>query len=228
MGDSTTTMGWIRRTKFCEEDESDIEWLVKQQVARKFASLILDANACLYKQWFAGSCNSVADSLSRDCYYLNYNTHKKFLKTACFNQLPQNFQIKQLPKEISCFITSILVQLPVKKQRLIPQKPSEIARGNVGILSSLASELKSTCSSMVFQDSLQTSSCPHSVKLSVKQPSLQEILQIWWKEQSMPPYHMWHRPFGQITGETPDWTKMDKNVSYSKNNLGVIETSMEE
>ena len=64
MGDSTTAMGWLRRTKFREKEEDDNEWLVKQEVGRTLATLVLSSNTTLYKQWFAGSSNIVADSLS--------------------------------------------------------------------------------------------------------------------------------------------------------------------
>ena len=61
-------MGWLRRSNFREstngDKESNLDWSVKQQVARKFANLILDAKACLYSQWFAGSENIGSDSLS--------------------------------------------------------------------------------------------------------------------------------------------------------------------
>ena len=224
MGDSTTAMGWLRRSNFRAKDESDQEWIVKQDVARKLAELILDSELVLYQQWFAGSSNVVADSLSRDCYYMNINTHEKFLKTVCLPQLPNNFQIKQIPKEISCFITSILERLPVKKQRLIPQKPSELALGNIGILSSLASASQTTSSLTDYQNSNKTSFSQLSPKQLENHPSHQEIINLWWKEQSTPPCHMWHRPLGQTTGMIPDWTQMVKLASSSKNNSEAIRT----
>ena len=55
MGDSTAAMGWLRRSNFREHDETDREWHVKQQVARKLAWLLLDIKACLHSQWFAGN-----------------------------------------------------------------------------------------------------------------------------------------------------------------------------
>ena len=70
MGDSTTAMGWMRRSNFRESDdtkddpESSDEWLVKQEIARKLAKLTLDSDTVLYQQWFRGSENVVADSLS--------------------------------------------------------------------------------------------------------------------------------------------------------------------
>ena len=216
MGDNTSAMGWLRRSNFRQKDESDTSWLVKQQLGRHLATITLNADITLYKQWLKGSDNQVADSLSRDAYYLNANTHKKFLQHVIPHQLPPNFRIKPIPKEISCFITSILQQLPETQQQSSTPKPSEIALGNVGTLSYLASELQMS-SSMDSPGINKTSSCPALPKQSGKAPSLKEITESWWKEQSQPPSHMWHRPSGQTTGMTPDWTAMAKLALSCKN-----------
>ena len=221
MGDSTAAMGWLRRSNLRETDEDDKDWEVKQQVARKLANLVLDSGTVLYKQWFAGKLNVVADSLSRDLYYLSPNTHKQFLHLVASPQLPANFVIKAVPTEICSFITLMLEQLPVKKLRLSPQKPSEIALGNVGILSSLASGYTMHCSSMGCPDFNKTSSCQLSDKQSEKLLSHQQIMDSWWKEQSHPPCHMWHRPLGQATGLTQDWTETTKLASFFKSNAEV-------
>ena len=47
-----------------------------------------------------------------------------------------------------------------------------------------------------------------------KQPTLSEIKTRWFKAQSKPPCHMFHRPSGQTLGTTPDWTLTAKPVSY--------------
>ena len=48
MGDNTSAMGWLRRSNFREKGEDDLEWAVKEQVARKLANLILDSETVLY------------------------------------------------------------------------------------------------------------------------------------------------------------------------------------
>ena len=150
---------------------------------------------------------------------MNIASHEKFLKSTCFSQLPNNFQIKQIPKEISSFITSTLERLPVIEQRLIVPKPSELAHGNIGILSSLALASQISSSSMDCQDSKEMSSSQRSLKQSENHPSHQEIVNLWWKEQSVPPCHMWHRPLGQTTGMTQDWTQTVRLASSFKNSL---------
>ena len=48
MGDNTAAMGWMRRANFREKEEGDMEWLAKQRVARKLASIVLQSNTVLY------------------------------------------------------------------------------------------------------------------------------------------------------------------------------------
>ena len=67
MTDSTTSAGWLKKTNFKEEndDESnDIEAKVRNEAARKHASLFIDGGVMEYTQWFEGKSNNVSDSLS--------------------------------------------------------------------------------------------------------------------------------------------------------------------
>ena len=47
--------------------------------SQKISNNSLESNTVLYKQWFTGELNVVADSLSRNGYYLEAETHKSFL-----------------------------------------------------------------------------------------------------------------------------------------------------
>ena len=223
MGDNTASMGWMRRANFREQQEGDLEWYAKQKVARRLAALVLESDTVLYRQWFKGVDNDVADSLSRDAYFLSYTDHTKFLLHTLPTQVPMSFKVQAIPKEIASFITSTLQLLPVKQLRLKPQKPSEVALGNVGLLSSYRL-VRPHSIWTVFPSSRKTSSCQHSRSQSGKQLSLQEIVQNWWREQSEPPCHMWHRPSGQTIGRTPDWTLMEKSASSCTSNCEDIGT----
>ena len=226
MGDSTTALGWLRRSNFRDKDENTDDWKAKQMVARKLGELTLESNIVLYKQWFRGKDNVVADSLSRDLFYLSPSSHTSFLNLTAKNQLPRNFQIQPVPTRISSFILSVLQLLPVNQQRWKAQNPSELARGNTGILSSILLASKTHRS---LQDVLpfnKTSSSPHLLKQSEKVLTLQELQDHWWREQSKPPRHMWLRLSGQTIGRTPDWTLMEEHVSSSQNNCEPIEILM--
>ena len=93
MGNNTAAMGWLRQSNFRDNEEGDIEWLAKQKVAWKLASIISEADDVLYRQLFKGSDNIIADSLSWDEYFLCHNTHKCFLLMTVPSLLPQNFNI---------------------------------------------------------------------------------------------------------------------------------------
>ena len=217
MGDNTASMGWLRRSNFRENKEGDIEWLAKQRVARKVADTILESNTCLYRQWFKGEENVLADSLSRDGFIFSHAAHKTFVTQTINSQVPPNFNILPLPNEISCFISSTLQLLPVQKQRSKRQKASDLAHSNVGLASSLALE-STTYFSKGSQDSNKTLLCQPLHNPLEKPPTLHQIKQNWWKERSVPPSHMWHRPSGQTIGQTQDWTLMVKSVSSYKSN----------
>jgi hypothetical protein len=225
MGDNTASMGWLRRSNFRENDEHDTEWIAKQKVARKLGELVLESDTTVYRQWFRGADNDVADSLSRDSYFLSNTAHELFLQKCAPTQVPHKFKIRPVPKEICSFITSTLLLLPVQQHRLKQQKPSELAHLNVGLLSSLASALK-TSTSRDLQSTNKILSCLPSPKRCGKQPSLDQIKQNWWREQSTPPSHLWHRPSGQTTGLTQDWTLTENSVSSCKNNCAHIAMQM--
>ena len=49
-GDSSTAQGWIRKSNFSSEDESDPEINVKLQVARKVVLTLIEKEACVFSQ----------------------------------------------------------------------------------------------------------------------------------------------------------------------------------
>ena len=203
IGDSTSAMGWLRRTNFRGEDESNIDWMVKQRVGRKLANLVLGSKITLYSQWLKGTSNIVADSLSRDSYIFSQKTHQLFLSSMIPTKLPNNFRIRPLPEKISSFITSTLQQLPVKQQRYRTPKPSELLLGTSGRDSSSALSGQSPFTWKDWTGSNATLSCPHLRKQCKTAPTPEEMIALW-RAQSTPPSHMWHRPSGQTEGRTPD------------------------
>jgi hypothetical protein len=214
MGDNTTAAGWCRRTNFRESSESNTDWIAKQQVARKLATLILDSETVLYTQWFKGSWNIVTDSLSRDIHLFSDQSHTQFLKSTVACQIPPNFQIQKLPEKISFFISSVLLQLPVKELRSKPQKASELAHLKLGKNFSKELDSQDPCIWMDLAHSRKISSCLPLLRQLDQVPSLQDITESWWKEQSSPPSHMYLRPSGQTIGRTRDWTQTARSVSY--------------
>jgi hypothetical protein len=231
MGDNTSSMGWIRRSNFREEAsdknkelETNDDWLIKQEIARKAADLVLLANACLYSQWFAGEKNVCTDSISRDALFLSLRSHLTLLKYYAPKQTPANLKIKPLPNEIVSWIGSLLRRMPALTRRLVKPKPSDLLLGVAGTILSSPSALITHYSSTDSRPFIKTSSCPPSLKQSAKQPSVDSLRELWLNRPSKPPSHMWLRPSGQATGQTPDWTSTVRHASSSKNNGGDIKT----
>ena len=106
----------------------------------------------------------------------------------------------------------------MQTQRLKKQKPSELLCGVAGTLSLLPSECNAHFISKDYPSSNRTSSCPSSPKQFEKQePSVAKVRNLWSNRQSKPPSHMWLRPSGQATGQTPDWMQTVRLASSSKN-----------
>ena len=223
MGDNTSSMGWLRRSNFKEtiegtgELESNEEWAIKQEIARKAAEIILEKEACLYSQWFAGVQNVATDSTSRDGLYLSPEAHIAMLKRYTPKQIPANLVLRPLPNEIVSWIGSLLRRMPVQTQRLVKPKPSELLLGVAGTISSSESAFIKAFSSTDSPHSARISSSQHLLKQCESQPSVDEIRELWYNRPSKPPCHMWLRPSGQATGQTPDWTSMVRLASSSKN-----------
>ncbi len=217
-----SSMGWLRRSNFKEsveetgELESNEEWAIKQEIARKAADIILEKEACLYSQWFAGAQNVAMDSTSRDGLYLSPEAHIAMLKFYTPKQTPANLVLRPLPNEIVSWIGSLLQRMPVQTQRLVKPKPSELLLGVAGMTSSSESAFIKAFSSTDFPHSAKISSSRHLLKQCESQPSVAEIKELWYNRPSKPPSHMWLRPSGQATGQTPDWTSMVRLVSSSK------------
>ena len=155
---------------------------------------------------------------------MNLDTHSCFLNYFMQKQLPENFHLKEVPKEIICFIILILESLPENKLRWKPQNPSKILLGSVGKSSSIKSVYETTSSLKAFLDSKGTSYFVPLLQQLEKQPSPKELRNIWLKEQSMPPSHMWLRPSGQTTRKTQDWTQIVRLASSTKNTAEGIGT----
>ena len=141
MTDSTTSEGWQMKTNFSEENEDPIQATIRIEVARKYAMLLLENGIKNYSQWFKGSLNDVSDALSRDDDRSDEEL-TNILYSCVPEQMPEHFEIVQLPSEINSWLISLLQQLPVKKQLQEKHKRTKIGRGPDGKNIVNQSELK--------------------------------------------------------------------------------------
>ena len=216
MGDSTTSTGWLKKSNFIERDEEDTDTTAKLLAARHLAHIVQRVKSCLYSQWFPGEDNLVADCLSRDIHLTD--SQLLFLLTSHIpSQLPPNFSIVPLPSVIESWACSLLAKMPVRKQRQVRHKMSEIAAGDDGASFSTKSASTTTpISSLSTNPGPEPSSSPLLPKPCAKPATLQAVTLPWLKAQSVPPLTTWHRPSGQITGLIHDkMTEDDCRMFYN-------------
>ena len=219
--DSTTADGWLHRSNFREhyiddgtrKRESIVEIGVKRDAARKFASLLLEADVILYSQWFPGKLNVEADSLSRDT-HLSVDELTSLLRSSPSCQLPPNFEIRPLPNEISSWILSLARRLPVSKQVSQRLPRSELFRGAGGLplLTPLASD--KTSSSSDSNLGRRTSSSEPSPKPCATEPTLRPSTNDWLNRQSEIPSETFVRPSGKTVIRTLEGMPGDSLASF--------------
>ena len=85
-----------------------------------------------YSQWFPGTENNVADSLSRE-FHLTDDKLISYLRHYFPSQIPSRFKIVLLPKEIVSYLTSTLQLLHVNERFREEHMPTKNSPGNAGI-----------------------------------------------------------------------------------------------
>jgi hypothetical protein len=97
-----------------------------------------------YSQWFKGKRNEVADALSWDDTRSEEDLTNTF-STFCKSQI-LNFKILPLPKEITSWLTVLLIKLPVNPQYNEEHRQSKLGNGNDG--GNITSSLETTTYSL--------------------------------------------------------------------------------
>ena len=223
MTDSTTSEGWTRKTNFKEDREDPIQATVRIQVAREHATRLMEHGIKDYSQWFPGKENDVADALSRDD-DRDDEELTQILHSHVPSQMPRHFEIVPLPNEISSWLTSLLRKLPVKEQLQERHTRTKLGRGGDG--SNGASQLDSTMTSTLTtsQDINESNSLEPLPWLCGKHDFQERLMIPWLKAQSEVPFHMWHRPSGRTTDQTPQGMKMASLADFYLANSGRSET----
>jgi hypothetical protein len=199
MTDSTTSAGWLKKTNFKEENEDEsnnIEAKVRNEAARKHASLFIDEGVMEYTQWFEGKSNNISDSLSRD-FHIDDNELTLLLRSLYPDQLPPHFEIVQLPNEISLWMTSLLSKLPVKEQLREVHTTAKHALGGGTSITSSRSDLETIHTSTTSTRDNAITSCAALPWLCVKDDFRNHLMNAWLIAQSAVPFRMFARPSGR-------------------------------
>ena len=214
--DSTSADGWLKKSNFCE-----FESPAQLVAARHLATLVINADICLYSQWFAGELNIVSDMLSRR-FDLTPAALTSLIIAVAPEQVPAGFQICPLPSEIASWLTSV-VQTKAGSQaspRILTAKAPE--PGTAGT---------STCPALASTETHSSTSCPVGSATAYSAPSSKPCAtpdsaptdsKFLLPEWSEPPFQMWLRPLGLTTGQTHAWMPTEKSHSFYSGNSKVI------
>jgi hypothetical protein len=131
MTDSITAKGWMKKLNFSEAGNNPIQAFTRFDMARKYAQVFLDMDVKGFSQWFAGKRNNVADALSQEWQWTNKNL-TSILCSLFPNQMTDHFKILPIPSKISCWLISLLQQLPVSKRLRDEHMAAKLEHGDVG------------------------------------------------------------------------------------------------
>ncbi len=201
MTDSTTAEGWMKKSYFSKAGNDPIQASTCINAAGKYAQVFLDAEVKGYSQWFAGKRNNVADALSREWQRTNKNL-TSILRSLFPSQMSNLFKILQIHSKISCWLISLLQQLPVSERLREEHMLAKLEHCNVGQHTASPSDAQT----FSWINSHKMSECPclvHLQWLSEKDDSRGIATRCWLKEQSGAPSHMWCRPSGQREDRIP-------------------------
>ena len=193
--DSSSALGWLHHSTF-----NPVTHPVHDTIARHLANILLDHDSTLYSQHVAGKQNAIADSLSRDTHIPE--THLMFaLKTLYPDQVPSNFRLQTLPKEIVSWVYS-LKELRTAEM-VMPQahKPSRLGAFLDGKDSwkQLESKINSLMAGLKNKESI---SSVHLQQVLGEINLGRERRNNWQEAQLVPPSRTYVRPFGRTFGTT--------------------------
>ncbi len=157
-------------------------------------------------------------------FHLSNNELSNQITTFASSQIPFGIKIKDLPIEISSWLTCLLRNQPSKEQWSKAPTRSKLSHGIGTHHTYCQSDAK-----MIH--SLNISLPPNVTKFS--QPMLTpsekvdlvlELIKTLSPSQSEPPRTMWHRPLSWLTIPTQDWMEMEDLHSFYRDNSATIQT----
>ena len=220
VGDSSSAIGWLFKSSGFNPTSGEHD--AHLVVARKLATLLLDHDKCVASQHIKGELNVVADLLSfagtnerGKAYPLAFDNPPNDILTHLFrhhltSQVPENFQISQLPPEILCWVTLVLQtatsSLGAAKRDGTKDRTES---GEDGKDSAGARGIETIPSSLCYPSSNGSFSpkrfCSATVPRVGPPPgTLQELVRSqWYRALCGKPQATWLRRFGVISGTAP-------------------------
>ena len=197
MGDSTTAMGWLHKSKYREEGETAERHAIRLTIARKLAELVIENHITLYSQWFPGKHNIIADSLSRDLHFSDTDRISLFSSFFIQQDMPR-FRRTILPAEILDWTCSVLRTMPKSEQTRPEHTTSGLQIGSSGRNSCSTLELEAIDIWKLFPPLEDRQSWEHSHPSSERHSTREARARQWLQAQSNVPLQMFHRDSGKL------------------------------
>ena len=221
VGDSTTGLGWLRRSNFADLDEHASH----SALARYFALTLEAWGACLFTQWFMGKLNSVADELSREFRMSDEDLTDRLLLSYP-EQIPHGFRLSPLPPKITS-----LLHYWVQHEQGTTESPPVLTRkrpdpGTGGSLFSTnaSSPMTPTLTASVRGTATASLEHLHTRSESKRGRNLQKDMITWLRRHASPPSRVYARPSSQATDPTRPWIKTARLHSFYSDSSKDIET----
>ena len=206
--DSSSALGWLYKSSF-----NPITQPLHDEVARWLASRIIASDSSLYSQHIRGVYNIIADALSRD-----FHITDDWLTTLLYfyypEQMPANFKIQNLNKEVVSWIWSLSHRATMKKECQEKHTKSSMGALIDGAVFARMSEFMMN-GSLTSVDQNVLSSCLPLLPVSGETYMARENWTNSLLAQSKPPSTMWLRPLGQTFGAPRFSTTTDAPPSSS-------------
>jgi hypothetical protein len=226
LGDNTSAVGWLFKTTGVHQDSFYYDPV--RMVSRKVAELMLGTSHCLYSQHIRGAQNTVADMLSfegrdreephpltEDC-PSNEELTRRVL--ANYSQMvPRNFEISQLPDEISSFVELVMQTMELSfmghRKHLTGNGKGPSAGGD----SSARKWELTTISSMTYPSVSGNSSAGPLSKpfvgttLTQQKALLADVRTTWLRQLYELPQAFWVRRSNVTTGKVPSTSRETKS-----------------
>ena len=208
MSDSTSTVGWLHKTNFNRENRP-----VHEDCSRHIARIMMAHNSTIYSQHQRGKSNVIADVLSR-WHFLTDIELTTYLRCSFPSQIPTNFQISEVPSEVSSWITSSLRKLQTTTQSRSKPTRTNIERGDDGSPGWKLWAAGQTPSLLGLRELRKPEWSELLRCLSVEGNTvIQDTGNHWSQARSARPCQTWLRPFRSTINKTHGKTKTTNKTS---------------
>ena len=135
--DNSSALGWMFKASFHPETKEQ-----HNKIARYLAKFLVQKEHSLYAEHISGSKNNVADSLSRE-FEFTKNELTNLISNIFTNQIPENFEIHDIPNKTAYWILSILeAEIPSKEQgNNLTKKKIQIGKSGATFVEKLESKM---------------------------------------------------------------------------------------